>query len=709
MSAILNRQIFLKMTVAGGAGLALGLDLGGDAAAKGQVAVFSPNAYIAITPDGLVTVQVSKSEMGQGVMTGLPMTIAEELDYPYERMRIEQSPAGPEYYDPVSRSQQTNGSTTTPHMTDPMRKMGATARAMLVGAAAQKWGVPASGLVTKGDGTVSDPATGRAASYGELALLAALQPVPADVKLKTPDRFRVIGQPKRRIDIPSKVNGRARYGMDVKVPGMLYASVQKPAVFGGKVVDFDATEALKVKGVKKVVQITSGVAVLADNTWSAMQGRFKLKVRYDDGKWANLSSDQIFAEAEKLANSPGAVAKNTGDTDAAMKRPDVKVVSATYRGPYVAHAAMEPVNATAWVHDGIVEVWGPIQTQTAAQNVAAKIAGVPVEKVAVTTTFLGGAFGRKNETDPVEDAVEASMKAGAPVKVVYSREDDTQHDFYRSANTSVFSGAVDASGKIVAYKLHNVNTSQFKRRAPQAMANGVDPSLVGSTVVVYDLPNVHAEYTYHDLPIPTGFWRAPSTNWNSFATEVFIDELAHAAGKDPYEFRRMNIKDPRALRALDAAAEKAGWGKPLPPGVHRGIAITVLSNSIAANVVEASFSGKSFKVHRVVIATDVGMIINPAIVEAQARSSVNYGLSATLMGKIAIEKGRVVQNNFYDAPVLRHNQAPSIEVILMPPGPVAYGTGEHCTSAVGPALVNAYFAATGKRVRSLPFNDALNA
>ncbi|HXP94313.1 MAG TPA: molybdopterin cofactor-binding domain-containing protein [Candidatus Binatia bacterium] len=708
MSTMLNRDTFLKLSVAGGSGLALGFSFRGEAAAKGQIAVFNPNAYVAITPDGLVTIQVSKSEMGQGVMTGLPMTIAEELDYPFEKLRIEQSPAAPEYYDPVMKSQQTHGSSTTPDMTIPMRQMGAMARAMLVAAAAEKWGVPASSLVTKGDGMIYHPPSGRSGSYGEFALLAALQPVPKDVQLKSPDQFRIIGQRKNRVDVPSKVNGRAKFGMDVKVPGMLYASVQKPAVFGGKVVSYDATEALKVKGVKKVVQIASGVAVLADNTWSAMQGRFKLKVRYDDGKWANLSSDQIFAEAEKLANSPGAVAKHTGDADAAMKRPDVKVVAATYRGPYLAHATMEPMNATAWVHDGIVEIWAPTQHQTPSQDAASKITGIPLERIKLTTTFLGGGFGRKGETDFVEDAVEASMKAGVPVKVVYSREDDTQHDYYRSANTSVFSGAVDSTGKIVAYKLHNVNTSQFKRALPFLMAKtGVDPSIAGSTVVVYDLPNVHAEYTYHDLPIPTGFWRAPSTNWNSFATEVFIDELAHAAGKDPYEFRRMNIKDPRALRALDAAAEKAGWGKPLPPGVYRGIAITLLSNSIAANVLEASFSGKNVTVHRVVVATDVGMVINPAIVEAQARSSVNYALSAALMGKATIEKGRVVQNNFYDAPVLRHNQAPAIEVLVMPSGPTAFGTGEHCVGAVAPALVGAYFAATGKRIRALPISDAL--
>ncbi len=707
MSAILNRDGFLKLTAAGGAGLALGFSLHGNAAAKGQAAVFNPNAYVSITPDGLVTIQVSKSEMGQGVMTGLPMTIAEELDYPFEKLRIEQSPAAPEYYDPVMKSQQTHGSSTTPDMTIPMRQMGATARAMLVAAAAQQWNVPPASITTRGDGYVYGP-SGKSASYGELALLAALQPVPKDVKLKSPDQFRIIGQRKKRVDVPSKVNGRAKFGMDVKVPGMLYASVQKPAVFGGKVVSYDATETLKVKGVKKVVQIASGVAVLADNTWSAMQGRFKLKVRYDDGKWANLSSEQIFAEAEKLANSPGAVAKHTGDADAAMKRPDVKVVAATYRGPYLAHATMEPMNATAWVHDGIVEIWAPTQHQTPSQDAASKITGIPLERIKLATTFLGGGFGRKGETDFVEDAVEASMKAGVPVKVVYSREDDTQHDYYRSANTSVFSGAVDSTGKIVAYKLHNVNTSQFKRALPFTMAKtNVDPSIAGSTVVVYDLPNVHAEYTYHDLPIPTGFWRAPSTNWNSFATEVFIDELAHAAGKDPYEFRRMNIKDPRALRALDGAAEKAGWGKPLPPGVYRGIAITLLNNSIAANVVEASFSGKNVTVHRVVVATDVGMVINPAIVEAQARSSVNYALSAALMGKATIEKGRVVQNNFYDAPVLRHNQAPAIEVVVMPSGPTAFGTGEHCVGAVAPALVGAYFAATGKRIRALPISDAL--
>jgi isoquinoline 1-oxidoreductase beta subunit len=274
----------------------------------------------------------------------------------------------------------------------------------------------------------------------------------------------------------------------------------------------------------------------------------------------------------------------------------------------------------------------------------------------------------------------------------------------------VFSGAVDPAGKIVAYKLHNVNTSQFKRALPFTMAKtGVDPMMVGNTVVLYDLPNVHAEYTYHDLPIPTGFWRAPSTNFNTFAVETFIDELAHAAGKDPYEFRRANMTDPRALRALDAVAAKAGWSKPLPPGVYRGIAVTVLNNSIAANVVEASFAGNKVKVHRVVIATDVGMVINPDIVEAQTRSSVNYGLSAALTGKITIDKGRVVQHNFYDAPVLRHNQAPDIEVALMPSGPTAFGTGEHCTAAVAPALVGAYFAATGKRIRTLPMSDVISS
>jgi len=701
-----DRATFLKVTGTGGVGLALGASLPGVATATGPAAVFSPNAYITITPDGLVTVQVSKSEMGQGVMTGLPMTIAEELDYPYEKLRIEQSPAGPAYYDPVMKSQQTHGSSTTPDMTIPMRQMGAAARMMLVAAAAQKWGVPVSSLVTKGDGYVYHPPSGRSASYGELALLAALQPVPKDVQLKPAAQFHTIGQRKKRVDVPLKVDGRAKYGMDVKLPGMLYASVQKPPVFGGKVVSYDPTEALKVKGVKKVVQIKSGVAVLADNTWSAMQGRYKLKVRYDDGPWADLSTSRIFDEAEKLAQRPGAVAKSTGDVEAALKRSDVKVVTATYRGPYLAHQTMEPVNATAWVHDGIVEIWAPTQHQTPSQEAASKITGIPLDKIKLTTMFLGGGFGRKGETDTVEDAVEASMKAGVPVKVVYSREDDVQHDYYRSANTTIFSGAVDSSGKIVAYKLHNVNTSQFKRALPFTMAKtGVDPSLAGAIDTVYDLPNLHAEYTYHDLPIPTGFWRAPSTNWNSFAVEVFIDELAHAAGKDPYEFRRLNIKDPRALRALDAAAEKAGWGKPLPPGVFRGIAITMLNKSIAANVVEASFKGKEINVHRVVVATDVGMVINPDIVEAQAISAVNFGLSAAMTGKITIEKGRVVQNNFYDVPVLRHNQAPPIEVVIMPSGPTAFGTGEHCTSAIAPALVNAYFAATGKRIRTLPMID----
>lgn len=704
----LRRETFLK--IAGGAGLALGFGIPrtADAAVPETSVPAAVNAYVKIAPDNTVTIVVSKSEMGQGVATGLPMIVAEELEYPYERVRIEFAPAAPEYIDPVMHQQATNGSTTTPHMFEPMRRMGATARTMLAAAAAQRWGVDPATLVTK-DGYISDPATGRRASYGTFASAAAALPVPANVTLKSFDAFTQIGQRKARKDIPLKVDGRAKYGMDVKVPGMVYASVQKPPVFGGKVVSYDASKALRVKGVKRVVQIASGVAVIADNTWSAMQGRYALHVVYDDGPNAGLSTEKIYADAAALARKPGAVAVDKGNVATALPA-GAKRLDALYRGPYLAHAAMEPLNATAYVHDGVCEVWAPTQAQTASQATAAKVAGLPVDRVHVTTTYLGGGFGRKGEVDAVADAVEASKLVGAPVKVVYTREDDMQHDFYRSTNTAALSAALDPSGKIVAWSHRVVNASIFRRVFPNAIQNGVDRiSVAGAAKLLYDIPNMRVEYVEHDVGIPVGFWRAPGANWNAFAVESFVDELAHAAGQDPYAFRRANIKDPRGLAALDAVAEKAGWGKPLPRGVHRGIAIAQWDDAIAAEVVEASFAGGVPQVHRIVIAADCGLVINPDVVEAQLQSAAIYGLSAALTGKITIERGRVVQNNFYDYTVLRQPAAPRFEIELMPSKEKPLGVGELSTPAVGPAFANAYFAATGKRLRELPFTDGVKS
>jgi isoquinoline 1-oxidoreductase subunit beta len=707
MSATFTRDTFLKVSTAFGAGLTLGFAATGRARAA-QAAVFTPNAFVKIAPENAVTIYVSKSEMGQGIAMGLATIVAEELDYPVERTHIEFAIAGPQYVDPVSKEQGTGGSTSTEHFYDTLRTTGASARAMLIGAAAQKWSVPAASLVTTGDGFVFDAASGRRASYGELALLAALQPVPKDVKLKSPAQFTQIGRRKQRYDIPLKVNGRAKYGMDVRLPGMLYASVQRPPVFGGSVASYDARNALKVKGVKKVVKISRGVAVLADNSWSAAQGRYALAMHYNDGPNAQLSSAQISAEAEKLTKQKGAVAKKTGNVEAAFSAPNVKTFSALYTGPYLAHAAMEPMNATAWIHDGICEVWAPTQGQSAAQRMASTITGLPLSACKIYTTFLGGGFGRKSEPDAVQEAVEIAKAAGAPVKVVWTREDDMQHDFYRSANTTAVAAVLDPSGKIVGMTQRVVASSILRRARPERFKDGLDVGATrGASDMPYAVPNYLVDYVDYEPGVPVGFWRAPGSNWGTFVTESFVDELAHAAGADPYAFRRAHLVDKRAIAVLDAATEHAGWGKPIPAGRHRGLAMGVWGEgSRVAMVAEISVDGKVPRVRRLVIASDTGIVINPGMVEAQLRSAAIYGLSAALSGKITIERGRVAQNNFNDYTVLRHPEAPAIETVLIPSTEKPSGVGELSTPPVAPAVANAWFAATGKRLRSLPFSDA---
>ena len=673
---------------------------------------FAPSNYLTIDAGGLVSVLISKSEMGQGVMTGLAMAVAEELDYPLERMSVQQSPADPRFYDPVSRSLRTDASSSTVHMTEPMRRIGATARAMLVSAAAGRWGVDPARLLTKGDGYVWDPVSGRRCAYGALASIAALQPIPKEIALKPHAAFHTIGTRRDRVDLRPKTNGRAKYGVDVKLPGMRYASIQKSPVVGGCIVSFDPSAALQLKGVHTVLKLSSGVAVVADNTWLAFEGRKRLKIIYDDGPWANLSTAQIFADAERLAASAGVVAQVIGDADVSLSAPGLKTHAALYRGPYLAHSAMEPMNATAWVHDGKCEIWAPTQHQSESQEVAAKITGLPIEQVALTTTLLGGGFGRRSETDFVSDAVETSRLAGVPVQVLYTREDDIQHDFYRAANTGHLTAALDGDGKIVAWKHRVVCTSAAKRGLPSAYKDGLDRIAVNGAVgLPYDIPNVRVEYVEHALPIEVGFWRAPGANWNGFAVESFIDELAQLAGKDPYEFRRMHLKDDHAIAVLDAVAARAGWGKPLPANVYRGIALARKGGdeSIAAEVVEASFAAGTVVVHRVVIAAYIGTVINPAVAESQLESAALFGLSAALNGKITFERGRVVQSNFIDAPVLRMRDTPKIEVVIVPSQDAPTGVGELATPAIAPALVNAYFAATGRRVRTLPLLDAIHS
>ena len=561
----LNRGNFIRVTGELGAGLCLAIYLPGCASSKTSGVggnQFAPNAWVRIAPNDTVTVIVSKSEMGQGVATGLPTILADELDASMDRVRVEFAPAQPHYFDPLFGEQQTGGSTSVPNSWMPLRQAGATARAMLIVAAAKQWSVDPSACTAK-NGTIYHEASNRTASYGSLALAAAELPVPQHVALKSPDQFTLIGKPAERVDIPAKVNGSAQYGIDVRVPGMLYAAIARSPVFGGRVKSFDAGGAKTTPGVVQVVQVSDGVAVVAKNTWSAFQGRNALQIVWDEGPNAKVSTETILADAQHRA-------KNHIDERVAISRgnPNTSqgtVLEATYWGPFLAHATMEPQNATADVQADRCEVWAPTQSQTRAQSIAAKASGLSPEQCIVHTTFLGGGFGRRLEVDYVQEAVEVSKAIRAPVKVMWSREDDIQHDFYRTLHVSVMRGVV-SGGELVSMSHQVVAKSIFRRFAPKFFKNGLDPGALAEAVdAPYYVPNFRVTYIDQEHPIPTGNWRAPDANWNAFATESFVDELAHAAGKDPLEFRLSLLKNnPRATNVLHVVAEKAGWGKSNP-------------------------------------------------------------------------------------------------------------------------------------------------
>lgn len=705
-----NRRDFLKAGAAAGAGLTLAVYLPGctreAALAEAAVATptFLPNAWLRIGPDGWVTVVVDRSEMGQGVSTALPMLVAEELDADWKRVRVEQAPAGKEYVNPMFGLQGTGGSTSIRAAFKPLREAGARARAMLVAAAAAEWGVDGSGLRTE-KGQVIGPA-GKKLSYGALADKAATMPVPATVALKDPKDWKLIGTSVGRLDLESKVTGRAGFGIDATAPGMLTALVARPAVFGGKVKSFDATAAKAVPGVKHVVQIGSGVAVVATGYWQAKKGRDALKVVWDDGALAGTSSESIRARFVALAGRPGVTARREGNAAGALAK-GARKIEAVYEVPYLAHACMEPMNCAAHVRADGITIWAPTQWQwgngLGTQGIASKLTGIPEEKIEVHTTYLGGGFGRRFELDFVSDAVETSKATGAPVKVVYTREDDIQHDFYRPAAYNKLAAALDEAGAPVAWTHKIVGPSIFSRFGP--LEKGIDNSSVEAAAEMpYAVPNVKVDWVRAEPGIPVGFWRSVGNSQNSFIVESFVDELAHAAGKDPFEFRRGLLeKHPRHKAVLELAAGKSGWGQPLPAGRARGIAVQESFGSYVAEVAEVSVSPEGkVKVHRVVCAVDCGVVVNPDIVVAQMESAIVYGLSAAPSGEITIKDGRVVQTNFNDYPVLRMNEMPVVEVHLVkstePPG----GVGEPGTPPAAPAVCNAIFAATGKRVRRLP-------
>ena len=701
---ILNRRSFLKTSAAGAAGLLVGFYFHGDDAALAAVAAepIVLNAWIHVTPDDLVTVLIDKSEMGQSILTGLAMIAADELDCDWTKIRTEFAPADKVYTNPRFGVQGTGGSSGTPTSWNPLRKASATARAMLLEAAAQKWGVSASECRAENSTVIHTP-TKRTLTYGSLAGAAAKLPVPQNVPLKEPAEYRLIGKPTKRLDTPLKVNGSAQYGIDVRRPGMLFAVVARCPVFGGKVAGFDAAKAKAIPGVKDVIQISSGVAVIADNTWTAMEGRRALEVKWDEGPNAELSSAEISRQLADAAGQPGYAARKEGDVDAGLAAAASKF-EVDYEVPFLAHATMEPMNCTAHVQTNRCDVWAPTQAQTSSQATAAKITGLGLDSVFVHTTFLGGGFGRRFESDFIGEAVEISKATNAPVKVTWSREDDMQHDYYRMVSHARGAAGLDAEGWPVVWSTRVSSPSLIARFGP--LKDNFDHRSVESLDnVPYAIPNIRVDFRLVNTGIPIGFWRSVGASQNGFFLESFADELATSGKKDPYEFRRRLLaKSPRHLKVLETAAENAGWGKPLPAGRFRGIAVVTSYDGYVAQVIEISVNraDRRLKVHRVVCALDCGRIVNPSSIDAQARSCIVYGLTAAMYSAITIDRGRVQQHNFNDYKMLRLDEMPDIDVhIVQTDGPPT-GAGEFALPPVAPALCNAIFAATGRRIRRLP-------
>jgi len=697
------------MGAAGATGLLIGFYLpecvealaAAPAAPEAAVAL---NAWIHVGTDDLVTILIDKSEMGQSILTGLAMLAAEELECDWKKVRTEFAPADKVYVNPQFGVQGTGGSSATRTSWEPLRRAGAAARMMLLEAAAQKWGVDKSECRAE-NGAVLHAATQRQLTYGSLAEAAAKLPVPQNVPLKDPKEFRIIGKPAKRLDTPDKVNGSAQYGIDVRLPGMYYAVVARCPVFGGKVASFDATKAKAVPGVKDVIQISDGVAVVAGNTWTAMEGRRALEVKWDEGPNSSVSTESISKLLAGRAAQPGAIGRKEGDVAAGLASA-AKKIEAEYEVPFLAHATMEPQNCTAHARADRCDVWAPTQNQTNTQAIAAMITGLDPKAVFVHTTFLGGGFGRRFETDFVAEAVEISKAIGGPVKVTWSREDDIQHDYYRTASHAHFTAGLDADGWPVVW-VNTIACPSLMARFGPLKDNFDRRSVEICDSIPYAIPNILVDYQLADVGIPIGFWRSVGASQNGFFLESFIDEIAAAGKKDPYALRRRLLaKSPRHLVALETAAEKAGWGAPLPADRFRGIAVVSSYFGYVAQVIEISVDRKArtLKVHRVVCALDCGRIVNPASIDAQVKSSVVYGLTAALRGAITIERGRVQQKNFNDYQVLRIHEMPVVDVHIIPSEEAPTGAGEFTLPPVAPALCNAIFAATGNRVRRLPIH-----
>ena len=668
---------------------------------------FSPLAWLELRPDGTAIVSIPNSEMGQGVSLGLPTLVAEELDVPWDVVRIRFAPASRRYVYPGERSMFTGGSTSIERAWVPLRRAGATARAMIVASAAKRWNVSPQSCGTY-EGRVRHESSGREISYFDLLREANREALPPNVQLKDPSQYRLFGGSKPRPDVPAKVDGSAQFGMDVRVPGMLYASVQRPAQFQGAVESFDDAAAREVPGVVDVVQISSGVAVVATNTWAAFQGRTKLRIRYIAAKTNQSSAD--------LLSRSRALLQQTRSEVASLQRgasPHDGASPVLYEAPFLAHAPMEPMNATADVRPDSVEVWAPTQFPTAALRLATRVSGLPEDRCTVHVSYLGGGFGRRSLNDFVLDALETSKAVGKPVKVVWSREDDIAHDWYRPMAVGEIGGSVDERGNLRSLDLLTVGESvhRYERDHWEHTHEKLEPVdgniAAGDDDVPYDVPNLKTAFIDYQQEVPTAIWRAPGGNWNCFVIESFLDELAHRAGKDPVEFRLRALKtNARLANALHVVAERA-WRKP-PPGCSQGVAVVKWGRTSGALIADVKIENREPRLVRAAYAIDCGLVINPDVVRAQVEGGIVYGWSAARAEKITITDSKADQGNFDQYPILRMADAPKeIDVILIKSSEPPSGMGEAGTPPIAPAVGNAIFAATGQRVRSLPFIDAL--
>ncbi|MDH3217493.1 MAG: xanthine dehydrogenase family protein molybdopterin-binding subunit, partial [Candidatus Krumholzibacteria bacterium] len=707
----MSRRDFLQVSAAAGGGLVIGFCLpfdGGSLVTKATAAdSLAPNAFLRVFTDGSVTIMAKNPEIGQGVKTSLPMIVAEELEIEWKDVRIEQADLNREKYG----GQWAGGSMSVTFNWETLRKAGATAREMLIAAAADRWKVD-QGSCHARSGAVYHEASGRSIGYGDLADAASNLPLPPEVPLKDSKDFRIVGTDKGNVDAQDIVTGRARFGLDVKVPGMLYAVIEKSPVFGGRLKGFSSAKATSITGVRDVIEIepmqnpthmVSGVAVVADSTWAAMKGREALEIEWDRGRHGGESSQSLSDQFDRLTKGKGKTLRDDGDVDEALAGA-ATVVEAVYEVPFLSHAPMEPMNCVADVRDDRCEIWGPVQAPGTAHGLAMAVTGLAGEAIEVHMTRAGGGFGRRLNADYAAEAVYLSKAVGSPVQVVWSREDDMRHDYYRPAGVHRLRAGLDARGDITAWQVHTATTSRYKFRMDDAPPETTEvfPDAFPAGFV----PNFRLAYSYADTAVPTGAWRGPGKNANTYVDQCFLDEIAHAAGKDPVELRMSMLARTRDMpyrdhggptyntgrlrNVLDIAADKAGWGKPLPKGRGRGVAVHFMFGAYVAEVAEVSVDdGGKLVVDRVVAVVDCGIVINPSGAKAQIEGGILHGLSAALYGKITIENGRAVQGNFDDYPLLSISETPKIEVYLVPSTEHPQGLGEMALPSLAPAVCNA--------------------